>query len=80
MAEAPPPDSALMMGFLPSIGFVMDTIKVVPQLMALGSEFLTGTFLMIITVGIPVVSWAVIQSLIWILRRLAKQIRWPAVS
>ncbi len=80
MAEAPPPDSALMMGFLPRIGFVMDTIKVVPQLMALGSEFLTGTFLMIITVGIPVVSWAVIQSLIWILRRLAKQIRWPAVS
>jgi hypothetical protein len=60
------------------MSFVMDGAGVLPELMRLGNEFLTGPLTMALGILIPLLSWAVIQGLIWIVRWLAKAIRKPA--
>lgn len=74
MPEAPAPPSAF------SMSFVMDGVGVVPELMRLGTEFLTGPLTMTLAILIPVLSWAVIQALIWLVRLLASKIRKPALA
>jgi hypothetical protein len=72
--EAPPAPSAF------SIGFVMDSIGVLPDGMRLVVEFVGMPLVVAGGLIIFVVSGGIFQLLLWIVRRAGKQIRRPAMA
>jgi hypothetical protein len=74
MAEAPAAPSAFSMSFL------MDGIGVLPEGARLATVFVTRPFSIALAILIPLLSWAVIQGLIWAIRWLVRKIRKPAIA
>ncbi len=72
--EAAPPANVF------SIGFVMDIVGVLPEAMRLGVQFVGLAVIMTLLIGIPIGSWAVIQFLVFLIRKVARRTRRPAMA
>jgi hypothetical protein len=62
------------------MGFLMDGIGVLPEGARLARVFVTRPFSIALAILIPLLSWAVIQGLIWAIRWLVRRIRKPAIA
>jgi hypothetical protein len=73
-AEAAPPKSV----FTPA--FLMDIVGVLPELMRLGGQFVGMPVVITGLIAVPVGSWAVIQFLLFLVRKLTRRKRRPAMA